>query len=387
MADLRSAPGYAEMEDYYDSDYVPHELLERYHAVQLELRKRTEQQFVALSQANGLAVTYDGLAATASLPHLGGTSASATEGGTTTHHHAGHSQPQQHRSLTSNSRSPHGSLRQSIGGLARSGATRSRSGSNSHHRAPRPSMQLEELYAARRRSHSGVIEGGGAVAPYLSSSSSSSESSTASAAAGEGVVVVAATAAARPNSSSKARRTPAGKQQQQRSPARSGSPARVPAEAPPPPPSDLYDAAAELRRQEQFLSESRRLGKPFVPSGGSGLDMPTRFMLGDCVKRLYRSIAPDWRAAAPMVVSTAEDLIAVYFSLEKLSKKHVTALLEYMNASLKYNDAIREFHLTKVPEGWDVLTDDGYVLYTFRPPWVRKRAFLPDTVSPPHAHD
>lgn len=87
-----------------------------------------------------------------------------------------------------------------------------------------------------------------------------------------------------------------------------------------------------------------------------------------------------------MVVSTAEDLIAVYFSLEKLEKSQVTALLQYMNACLLHNAAIREFHLTKVPEGWDVLTDDGYVLYTFRPPWVKKRVFLPDTVNPLHAH-
>jgi hypothetical protein len=150
---------------------------------------------------------------------------------------------------------------------------------------------------------------------------------------------------------------------------------------------DLYDSAAEARRQERFFSESRRLGKPFVPSGSnSGLDMPTRFMLGDCVKMLYRSIIPDWRVASPMVVSTAEDLIAVYFSLEKLQKAQVTALLRYMNTCLLHNAAIREFHLTKVPEGWDVLTDDGYVLYTFRPPWVKKRVFLPDTVNPSHAH-
>ncbi|KAK7198842.1 hypothetical protein NESM_000850200 [Novymonas esmeraldas] len=360
MSDLRSAPGYSKMEDYYDSDYVPHDLLDRYHVLQLELRRRTEQRFTALSQANGLAATYDGLAATSSLPHLTATTSSST--GPTN----------EQLVLPASLRSPHRALRKSssISGAVAERSSRSSSSVNRH--APRLSMQLEEVFAARERTCSSAL-------------TRDSAALTASASSSAAVDVVPGSAALRPPSPARhVQRRPrprVHKKMRDSSPA-----AAAAAREPSPPPSDLYDAVAEARRQEQFLSESRRLGRPFVPSGSSALDVPTRFMLGDCVKMLYRTIAPHWRIATPMVVSTAEDLIAVYFSIERLAKDQVTALLHFMNSCLKYNDAVREFHLSKVAEGWDVLTNDGHILYTFRPPWVKKRAFLPDTVTPPHAH-
>ncbi|KAG5469307.1 hypothetical protein LSCM1_02522 [Leishmania martiniquensis] len=358
------------MEDYYDSDYVPHDLLARYRELQLELRRRREQQFASLSQGSGLAVDEDDLAAPPTLAQLRLNSSSPTR----------RANQKQKQMLRWSFRSPHKDMRRSsdsLGENASSGQRCSRR-SSAHRCIPRRSSALEEMLAARERSHSSAV-GGGALthdSGALGSPTQRAASSSASSSSGATGVAPALLQGAW------LRGAPQGLNQQK------GRRRRLPSKALPkaPAPSDLYEAAAEARRQEQFLSESKRLGKPFVPSGGSGLGVPTRFMLGDCVKMLYRSLAPDWRMATPVVVSTAEDLVAVYFPLERLSKEQVTALLLYMNGCLKYNDAVREFHLSKVDEGWDVLTDDGHVLYTFRPPWVKKRSFLPHTVTPPHAH-
>ncbi|CAJ1992004.1 hypothetical protein conserved [Leishmania donovani] len=368
MSALRDAPGYATMKDYYDSEYVPHDLLTRYHALQVELQKRREQHFLTLSKTSGLAVPYDALAVTSTLPQLTVNPSAKTRRANP------HQQQMSPRSLRSLQRV----LQRSRSTLAKSdsgGQTASRLGS-ANRCVPRASTELEEIYAPRHRSHNGAL---GACTPMHDSvaRASSARRTASPSASSVGADAASPPQAALPISAPQLRSRPQRQQYRSLAKACAGGPT----------PSDPYEAAAEARRQERFLSESKRLGKPFVPSGSGGLDVPTRFMLGDCVKMLYRSIAPDWWVAAPVVVSTAEDLIAVYFSLEKLSKKQATELLQYMNACLKYNDAVREFSLSKVEEGWDVLTDDGHVLYTFRPPWVKKRAFLPDTVTPPHVHE
>lgn len=150
--------------------------------------------------------------------------------------------------------------------------------------------------------------------------------------------------------------------------------------------SDPYDRDREIARQEQFMSESKRLAQPFVPAA-SNSGLPTRLLLGDCVRDLYRCIQRDWPATEPTVTSTAEDLIVVYFSLYPLKKRQAATVLEYMNSFAKCNETVCEFRLCKVTEGWDVLTDDAHLMYTFRPPWVRKaKRFLPDTVNPARAH-
>ncbi|AIO01333.1 hypothetical protein LPMP_330400 [Leishmania panamensis] len=369
MSDLRAMPGYAEMKDYYNGDYVPYDLLTRYDALQLELRKRREQHFVTLSQASDVAMSHDGLAATSTLPQLAVNSPYGTR----------RANEHQQQVLPWSLRSPHRATRHRSGswGKGDSGGQRANRRGSIHRCILRPSMELEDIYAARQSSPSCIFGASsptqnsfplGSSARHIAPSSASTSHDGADAVA-QPPTALSSSALRRHRQLPKHRSKPLAK-------AYSGEPS----------PGDPYEAAAEARRQEQFLSESKRLGKPFVPSGSSGLDVPTRFMLGDCVRMLYRSIAPEWRVATPVVVSTAEDLVAVYFSLDKLSKEQVTALLQYMNASLKYNTAVREFHLSKVDEGWDVLTNDGYVLYTFRPPWVKKRVFLPDTITPPHAH-
>ncbi|KAH9578401.1 hypothetical protein LSM04_006506 [Trypanosoma melophagium] len=148
--------------------------------------------------------------------------------------------------------------------------------------------------------------------------------------------------------------------------------------------SDPYDRHREIERQQRFISDSKRLGRPFIPSGGRALEKPTRYLLGDCVAALYRTVARDWPETDPMVISTAEDLVVVYMKRNRV--RSTGTVLRYMNASLKRSEAVRTFGLQKVPEGWDVLTDDGHIMYTFKPPWVRQRRFLPDHFVVRKAH-
>ncbi|KPI87817.1 hypothetical protein ABL78_3116 [Leptomonas seymouri] len=355
MRRLRDAPGSAEMEDYYESDYVPLQLIDRYNALQFEKRKRTMQQFIGAMQTHSLAPT-DGPAAALHLT----------------------TQPPTHTAqLTTSQGQPEQQLRSSLRFSQRrsntADACSSVTSSVGPRQGPRTSLALDAIYAVRkvsRGNRDALATSSGDVLLSTALHPSPPFESPCRSRPPKAKVATTASANARPPLAHTHKKT---KQNPAASP---DGPLK----------RDLYDGATELRRQEHFLSESKRLGKPFVPSGSNGLDVPTRFMLGDCVKALYRSIVPNWRMASPTVVSTAEDLIAVYFSLEKLEKAQVTELLQYMNASLLHNAAIREFHLTKVPEGWDVLTNDGYVLYTFRPPWVKKRVFLPDTINPLHAH-
>lgn len=138
---------------------------------------------------------------------------------------------------------------------------------------------------------------------------------------------------------------------------------------------DPYDAKNEQDRQLKFLGESKALSKPFIPPGrDKALDKPTRVLLGDIMTALHNNLHCDWPDAEPTVLSTAEDLIVVYFSTERTRNAH--GILTYMNNALRRNKTIQEFDLRKVPEGWDIITEDNHLMYTFRPPWVRVRDFL-----------
>ena len=146
---------------------------------------------------------------------------------------------------------------------------------------------------------------------------------------------------------------------------------------------DPYDAAREKESQIRFLNDSKALSKPFVPPGRERvLEKPTRVLLGDMMSSLYKVVLEDWPEAQPTVLSTAEDLIVVYFSTTSGGGVGGgKGVLTYMNNALKRNTAIQQYNLNKVVEGWNVLTDDGHVMFTFRPPWVRPRNFLSGTAN------
>jgi hypothetical protein len=139
---------------------------------------------------------------------------------------------------------------------------------------------------------------------------------------------------------------------------------------------DPYDEAENAQRADRIDSESKRVARPFLPAGvQKALAKPTRAMLGDAMSALYRTISDDWSEAPPTVLSTAEDLIVVYFSLEKV--KNDAGVLTYMNNALRRNEAILEYGLQKVLGAWHRRTNDGHLMYTFRPPWVRIAISIP----------
>lgn len=141
--------------------------------------------------------------------------------------------------------------------------------------------------------------------------------------------------------------------------------------------SDPYESSEEARREEAFRSQRKVLGRPFEAGGRAGVDCgkPTRMLLGDCVRELYQAITQDWLDADPMIITTAEDLIVLYFRLTK--RRHRDVLRRYMNGCLLRNTTCREYDLRKVPEGWNRVTDDGHIMFTMRPVWVPPQRFLP----------
>nr|CCC94143.1 conserved hypothetical protein [Trypanosoma congolense IL3000] len=148
--------------------------------------------------------------------------------------------------------------------------------------------------------------------------------------------------------------------------------------------TDPYDLQREVERQENFISSCKRLARPFITGGRNALNKPTRYMLGDCLTGLHRAVSRDWPEADPVVVSSAEDLIVVFINIKGV--RSTLTVLRYMNSLLKRCEVVRTFDLKKVPEGWDVLTSDGHLMYTFRPPWVDQQHFLPSQVVVRKAH-
>ena len=127
------------------------------------------------------------------------------------------------------------------------------------------------------------------------------------------------------------------------------------------------------RRREQLLRNVA--DRPFVPAGvQKSIGKPTRALLTDAMSSLFRCLADDWPDAQPTVLTTAEDLVVVYYPLGQI--RNPDGVTTYMNHALRRNEVILEFDLRKVVEGWNVKTDDGFLLFTLRPPWVRSRNFI-----------
>jgi hypothetical protein len=147
--------------------------------------------------------------------------------------------------------------------------------------------------------------------------------------------------------------------------------------------SDPYVEASDIaamEAQDKWLRASATNARPFIPAGAAKLQgRPTRAMLHQCVQSLYRGFADDWPDAEPTVVTTAEELIAVYFPLEQV--RNVAAVTTYVNNELHRGEACVQYDLRKVPEGWNVRTDDNHLLFTFRPPWVKHHSFIPQAAA------
>eukprot|EP00796_Vickermania_ingenoplastis_P004167 gene4167-3008_t len=130
--------------------------------------------------------------------------------------------------------------------------------------------------------------------------------------------------------------------------------------------SDPYDSKEEAQRGGA--------------AGRGDSSKPSRMLLGDCVRELYQAISLDWVDADPVMITTAEDLIVVYFRLDKRQSRDV--LRRYMNGCVLRNLTCRKYDLRKVPEGWNKETEDGHIMFTLRPLWVSPQRFLPKDKNP-----
>lgn len=140
--------------------------------------------------------------------------------------------------------------------------------------------------------------------------------------------------------------------------------------------SSPYESEEEATRHLAFLDRQKILGKPFVGAGGRGsMAKPSRVLLGDCVRELYKTIVADWADNDPVIITTAEDLIVVFFRIYK--EYHRELLHRYMNGCLLRNKTCRSYDLKKVPEGWNKDTDEGPLMFALRPGWVGPQRFLP----------
>jgi hypothetical protein len=138
--------------------------------------------------------------------------------------------------------------------------------------------------------------------------------------------------------------------------------------------SEPYNEAdqAALTREKMLKAATE---KPFVPPGvQKSIGKPTRALLNDAMASLFRCLAEDWPDAQPTVLTTAEDLIVIYFPLERI--RNPDGVTTYMSHALRRNEVVLEFDLRRVVEGWNVKTDDGFLLFTLRPPWVKARNFI-----------
>lgn len=138
--------------------------------------------------------------------------------------------------------------------------------------------------------------------------------------------------------------------------------------------SEPYQAQdqASISRERMLKAATE---KPFVPAGvQKSIGKPTRALLNDAMASLFKCLADDWPDAQPTVLITAEDLIVVYFPLEHI--RNPDGVVVYMAHALRRNEVVLEFDLRKVAEGWNVKTDDGFLLFTLRPPWVKARSFI-----------
>eukprot|EP00760_Papus_ankaliazontas_P034951 PhM_4_TR7560/c0_g1_i2/m.61987 len=141
---------------------------------------------------------------------------------------------------------------------------------------------------------------------------------------------------------------------------------------------DPFDAVRDEQFRTKWLEE--HTNRPFLPSGrDKALQKPTRALLTDIMTLLYRALCEDWNDAHPTVLATSEDLIVVYFSKEGV--KNEAGLKAYMSVFVRRNHIVVSYDLRKVNEGWYVETGDGHIMFTFRPAWVRQRAFLAANVG------
>ena len=122
----------------------------------------------------------------------------------------------------------------------------------------------------------------------------------------------------------------------------------------------------------RWLEDTKVLHGPFAPPGRCKcLSQPSRSLLPMLVKELHALLAADWGDYRFSVMATLEDDIAVRFAVDGLDGASRRGLVAYMNVLLSSHFTSDKYQLSKAVEDWNVEPGDGFLYFTFRPPWVR----------------
>jgi len=142
--------------------------------------------------------------------------------------------------------------------------------------------------------------------------------------------------------------------------------------------ADPYERADDQELRYKWLKDAQILSGPFRPAGRvkgqtdqSATELPSRATLPSMVSELRAAIEEDWADYSFLVCSTDDEHIVVRFDYSTLEAE--PGLGAYMNVYARSNHVISKFGLKKVVEDWNVTPGDGYLYYTFRPPWVTSR--------------
>ena len=102
---------------------------------------------------------------------------------------------------------------------------------------------------------------------------------------------------------------------------------------------DPFDSLRNDSIRKKWIDDSKALAGPFRPAGIDKLgEKPSRALLTEILTALYKNLDDDWYDAQPTVLSTQEDIIVIYFSLENASQ---AALLAYMNVLSQRNGLLK----------------------------------------------
>lgn len=142
---------------------------------------------------------------------------------------------------------------------------------------------------------------------------------------------------------------------------------------------DPFECASDQVLRQKWLMDSQVLQAPFKPSGRtrgsngeSSTELSGRTQLPEIVAQLERVLREDWEGHALLVCATDDEHIVVRFSMEALEEE--PGLIAYMNLLASSHEVVGTHKLRKVVEDWNVTPGDGFLYFTFRPPWVHVRS-------------
>jgi hypothetical protein len=141
---------------------------------------------------------------------------------------------------------------------------------------------------------------------------------------------------------------------------------------------DPYEGARDQQNRIRWISESKTLHGPFLPTGKATAlsSTPTRSLLPDMVRQIHATLRQDWPTCNFSVMVNEEDSIIMRF--EGSTVDSLKALLGYMNTMMRdHSQALpgsrwyNRYNLRRVVEDWARQDDEGYIFFTVRPPWVK----------------